>query len=151
MSTPRSLSPLPRRAILRAALVCTAVLAGAGCGGEKHLVAQRVEVITPGGARVSLKNARGPVIELEVFNYTPAPMVVYRDNIMLSSSQGLRPRLPGGVSNVYTVAPGGVHQVNVKYDLHGLRRGETVAVVFQNAFIVNSQSVPVEPIPFLVE
>jgi hypothetical protein len=124
-----------------------------GCGGSAGytIVGQRGEVFTPGAARVVLRGVRNDIISVDVFNMTAAPMVIYRDSFLLSTSSGMRARLPGGVSNVYTVPPGGVHEVRLRYDLHGLSRGEQIALVVQNALVVNAQPVPIEPLPFVVQ
>jgi hypothetical protein len=145
-----------RRGLLRG-LLKGVVLAGSaaalpGCSsGGYTIVAQRGEVFTPGAVRVVFRGVSDDIITVDVFNMTAAPMVIYRDSFLLSTSTGMRARLPGGVSNVYTVAPGGVHDVRLRYDLKGLSRGEQIALVAQNALVVNAQPVPVEPLPFVVQ
>lgn len=141
---------------LRGALLVAGVLAlfGAalwGCGSATHLVAQRAEVFTPGAARVVLMSVDDAIITIDVFNQTPYPMVIYRDALMLSTRAGGRARLPGGVGHVYSVRPGGVQTVKVRYPINGLHRGDQVALVFENALLVNGQPLPIEPLPFLVE
>ena len=91
------------------------------------------------------------IVTVDVFNQTAYPLVIYRDLFMLSTATGMRSRMPGGVSNVYTVRPGGVHTVKVRFDLTGMRPGEQAALVFQNALIVNGQPLPLEPLPFVVQ
>ena len=148
---------LKRPALLQAVrrvVMATAVaglLVSAGCGGSLRLLAQRAEVMTPGAVRVVLKATNEDIIEFDVHNYTGSPMVIYRDAVYLSTSRGLRNRVPGGVSNVYTIPPGGVQQVNVRYKLDDLSRGDQLAVVFQNAVVIDGQPVPVEPIPFVLQ
>ena len=122
-----------------------------GCGGTYGIVAQRGEVFTPGAARVVLRGVREDIITVDVFNQTPAPMVIYRDSFLLSTPSGTRSRLPGGVSNVYTVQPGGVHEVRVRFSLANLHPGEQLALVLQNALVVNGQPIPIEPLPFVVQ
>lgn len=122
-----------------------------GCGTASQLVAQRGEVFTPGAARVVLMSTSNNIVTVDVFNQTAYPLVIYRDLFMLSTATGMRSRMPGGVSNVYTVRPGGVHTVKVRFDLTGMRPGEQAALVFQNALIVNGQPLPLEPLPFVVQ
>lgn len=122
-----------------------------GCGTASRLIAQRGEVFTPGAARVVLMSANDDLITVEVFNQTAYPLVIYRDLFMLSTASGLRSRLKGGVSHVYTVRGGGVQTVKVRFDLTGMRPGEQAALVFQNALIVNGQPLPIEPLPFIVQ
>lgn len=148
-----------RRNFLKASsLLVGAVLLGSGltggltgCGSASHLIAQRGEVFLPGAARVVLMGTSGDIITVDVFNQTIYPMVIYRDLFMLSTAQGLRSRLPGGVSNVYTVRGGGVHTVKVRFNLAGMRPGEQAALVFQNALVINGQPLPMEPLPFVVQ
>src|SRR3990167_2241806 len=94
-----------RRGFLRGSLLGFGTLCGVGllgCGStSSSLVAQRGEVFTPGAARVVLRSVHDDVISVDVYNQTGAPMVVYRDSFLLSTSTGMRTRLPGGVSNVY--------------------------------------------------
>jgi hypothetical protein len=140
------------RALLGGSLLVGLAASPLGCGGTGYsIVAQRGEVFTPGGARVVLRGVRDDIISVDVFNMTAAPMVIYRDSFLLSTSSGMRPRLPGGVSNVYNVAPGGVHEVRLRYDLKGLSRGEQLALIVQGALFVNAQPVPMEPLPFVVQ
>jgi hypothetical protein len=122
-----------------------------GCGTASRLIAQRGEVFTPGAARVVLMSTSDDVITVDVFNQTAYPLVIYRDLFMLSTATGMRSRMKGGVSNVYTVRGGGVHTVKVRFDLTGMRPGEQAALVFQNALIVNGQPLPLEPLPFIVQ
>ena len=147
--------PSTRRGFLGGSLMAAAALASvgvAGCGTASYtIVAQRGEVFTPGAVRVVMRNVHRDIISVDVFNQTGAPMVVYRDSFLLSTSTGMRARLAGGVSNVYNIPPGGVHEVRVRYDLSGLSRGEQLALVLQNALVVNGQPVPIEPLPFLVQ
>lgn len=148
-----------RRGFLRSALCGALAVAGAatagtgpsGCGESLRLVAQRGEIFTPGAARVVLRGVHNDIVALDVFNQTGAPMVIYRDAFLLSTRAGMRARLPGGVSSVYTVRPGGVHEVKVRYDLSGLHRGDQAALVLQNALVVNGQPLPIEPLPFILE
>lgn len=144
-----------RRGVLRALLAGSVLplgLSATGCSSAPYIiVAQRGEVFTPGAARMVLREVKDDIISVDIFNMTAAPMVIYRDSFLLSTSTGMRARLPGGVSNVYTVAPGGVHEVRLRYDLKSLSRGEQLALVAQNALVVNAQPVPIEPLPFVVQ
>lgn len=122
-----------------------------GCGPAIRLVAQRPELMTPGALRIVLLGVDDNLITVDLFNQTSAPMVVYRDSVLLSTPTGMRARMRGGVGHVYTVPPGGVHKLRVRFDLYGLRRGDQVAMVFQNAIVINGQPVPVEPLPFVLQ
>lgn len=159
MSLPASTPPsgsMTRRHFLLAtysALLTVAALGvvQSGCGSAIRMVAQRPELMTPGALRIVLLETDENLITVDVFNQTSAPMVIYRDSVMLSTPSGMRARMRGGVGHVYTVPPGGVHKLRVRYDLYGLRRGDQVAMVFQNAIVINGQPVPVEPLPFILQ
>jgi hypothetical protein len=159
MTQPASTSPnacMSRRRFLaagRAALLGTALasMATVACAPAVRLVAQRPELMTPGALRIVLLAVDDNLITVDVFNQTSAPMVLYRDAVMLSTPTGMRARMRGGVGHVYTLPPGGVHKLRVRYDLYGLHRGDQVAMVFQNAIVINGQPVPVEPLPFVLQ
>lgn len=144
-----------RRSVLRALLAGGAIGTGlglTGCSsGGYTIVAQRGEVFIPGAARMVLREVKDDIISVDIFNMTAAAMVIYRDSFLLSTASGMRARLPGGVSNVYTVAPGGVHEVRLRFDLKGLSHGEQLALVAQNALVVNAQPIAIEPLPFVVQ
>lgn len=155
----RHAPPSPARRRILAAMagsVCTGLAfstlgLGTGCASGASLVAQRAELITPGAIRILLLGVEGNLVKVDIFNQTSAPMLVYRDQVMLSTSNGMRARMQGGVGRVYTIPPGGVHKLHVRYDLYGLRPGDQVAMIFQNAVAVNGQPVPVEPLPLVVQ
>lgn len=113
-------------------------------------MATRPDVQTPGAGRVLLKEQDGDLFAFNVFNQSPYPMNVDRNAVRMATAGGLRDRLPGGISDNYTIPPGGVHAVNVKFPMGGLRPGETVWVHFQDAISINGQRVPMEPIQFVV-
>lgn len=123
----------------------------AGCAAPRRLMAQRAELITPGIVRVLLVEVEDNQITVDVFNQTMVPMIVYRDGLTLSTATGMRARMRGGVAHVYTLPPGGMHRVKVRFDLYGLRPGDQAALIFQNAVIVNGQPVPVEPLPLILQ
>ncbi len=154
-STPPTRSMTRRRFLLatRFALLTIAALGGvqSGCGPAIRMVAQRPELMTPGALRIVLLETDENLITVDVFNQTSAPMVIYRDSVMLSTPSGMRARMRGGVGHVYTVPPGGVHKLRVRFDLYGLRRGDQVAMVFQNAIVIHGQPVPIEPLPFVLQ
>lgn len=153
----RQSPPVRRRILAALGGPFAAVLAlgslglSAGCAPGARLVAQRAELITPGAIRVLLLGVEDNLVKVDLFNQTSAPMLVYRDQVMLSTSHGMRARMQGGIGHVYTIPPGGVHKLNVRYDLYDLRPGDQVAIIFQNAIVVNGQPVPVEPLPLLVQ
>lgn len=152
-----STSPRPRRRFLASlgwlalSLSVGLSLTTTGCGQSMRLVAQRPELMTPGALRIVLLEVDDNMITVDVFNQTNTVMLIYRDAVLLSTSGGLRARMPGGVGHVYTVPPGGMHKLRVRYDLHGLHRGDQVAMVFQNAIVIAGQPVPVEPLPFVLQ
>jgi hypothetical protein len=110
------------------------------------LTATRAEVMTPGAARVVLKEIDDNELSFVVYNLSPQPMAVDRDAVRLLLSSGPRSREPGMGTRVYSIPPGGFHAVNVKFNLDGVGAGETLWVHFQEAISIEGQLVPVEPI-----
>jgi len=159
MTPPASIPHRPactRRRFLAVGRTALLLAAGAtlglgACGPAVRLVAQRPELMTPGALRIVLLGVDENQVTVDIFNQTSAPMLIYRDSVMLSTAAGMRARMRGGVGHVYTVPPGGVHKLRVRYDLYGLSRGDQVAMVFQNAIVLNGQPVPVEPLPFVLQ
>ncbi len=148
-------SSRPGRSVVAALLLAFTVAGGAGglfgCATANGLIAQRAEVFTPGVGRISIRDSHSDIISLDVFNKTDYPMTVLRDAFLLSTtSRGTRSRLPGGVAHVYVIPPGGVHEVNLRFDLHDLHPGEQALLLSQDALIVNGQPVFLEPLPFVV-
>lgn len=72
-------------------------------------------------------------------------MVVSRDQIVLTTSRGMRQRKPGGSESFYTLPPGGEHAVNVRFSFADLPVGETVGVAFDRALLIGGNPLP-EPI-----
>jgi hypothetical protein len=122
----------------------------AGCGGSA-LMATRPDVQTPGAARVVLREQEDDLFRFVVYNQSPYPMIVNRDAVRMATTNGLRNRIPGGIQSSYEIPPGGSHDVNVKFPMDGLQRGEQVWVHFQDAVSIGGQVVPIEPIIFVVK
>jgi hypothetical protein len=141
-----------RRMWVRGLLATTALLCmyNSACSGIS-IRSQVPEVVTPGGARVVVKEADDDHINLEVYNQTPYPMVVLRDAFAISTSTGMRNRNPGGLSNTYTVEPNSSHDVNLEFNLQGLQKGEQAALICMNCLLVNNQPVPISPIPLVLQ
>lgn len=141
-----------RRTWFRGLLLGAAILGlyNTACSGV-GLRSQVPEVVTPGGARVVVKEADEDHIILEVYNQTPYPMSVLRDAFAISTSTGMRNRTPGGLTNIYTLQPNGSHDVNLEYNLQGLQKGEQAALVCMNCLLVNGQPVPISPIPLIIQ
>lgn len=148
---PAPVRPLARRALLAALLLAGPVLAAAGCVAGSQLVPQRAELVIAGSARILLKDARGGTLTFEVYNHTGGQMQIQRDAFFLSTPHGLRPRLPGGGAGTFAVQPGGVREISLRFDLHGLSRGDTVTLVCQSGLLIDHNPLPVEPIPLAVQ
>ena len=85
---------------------------------------------------------------------------MYRDRILLQGPAGPQRREPGGAENVYVVAPGGSHMVNVRFELVHLdqwgRRfpdppGTRVSVDLSDAVHVGDRAVALPPIECVVQ
>jgi hypothetical protein len=114
------------------------------------LVPQIMAVDSPGVVRVEVKRIHGGIVELAVFNTSPAMIVIDRDGVFLQTPSGRLAREPGGLATTHNVPPGGVHGLNVKFALGDLQAGAPVQLEFPNAILVNGSPVPVPPIPLAV-
>lgn len=148
---PAPVRPLARRALLAALLFAGPVLAATGCVAGSQLVPQRAELVIAGSARILLKDARGGTLTFEVYNHTGGQMLIQRDAFFLSTPHGMRPRSPGGGAGTFAVQPGGVREISLRFDLHGLSRGDTVTLVCQSGLLIDNNPLPVEPIPLAVQ
>ncbi|HEX9619378.1 MAG TPA: hypothetical protein VF989_04545 [Polyangiaceae bacterium] len=124
-----------------------AVMTGvSACGPQVNLAPVQGQVETPGAARVSLAEVDADILKFAVFNLTNQTMVVLRDEVYMTSRLGSRRRLPGGVSSVYNIAPGGAHDVNVRFDFDGFVAGDRVEVRFDRALVVAGSPIAIQPI-----
>jgi hypothetical protein len=134
--------------VTAAAASCLLVLV-AGCASAT-LLARATEV--PGaGVRVAIHGVDENIVRFVVYNDTPSPVTVNRDAFRLAAGSSIIPRLPGGLSSVYVVQPGGAQDVNVRFPLAGLAAGGSVAVRFDGAFNTFGRPIEVPPFPFVVQ
>jgi hypothetical protein len=108
-------------------------------------------VVAAGGVRVVLKERDRKLFKLMVINETQQPVMIDRDAITLEVGGEEHRRNPGGASTMYSIPPGGFHQVNVKYDLPLVSEGEHALLQFKNAVFVGGVPVYVDPIVFRAE
>ncbi|MDB4967720.1 MAG: hypothetical protein JWN44_3409 [Myxococcales bacterium] len=133
------------------AVLLASSLGGSGCGSSSLRPVAPV-ADGPAGVRVLLKNQSDEIFRLEVVNYGPSPIVVDRDRVYLYTANGPRQRVPGGVGNIYTVAPGGGHHaLNLRFKLGGIQAGERVAISLAGAVSVNGQPLNVPPLEFVAD
>ena len=109
-----------------------------------HNVSQAPPVV-----RVSLNAVDDDLFQFTVVNYAGATLFVDRNAVRLQIGDDLRLRQPGGWKSQYALPPGGAHDLNVRFDLRGLRRGDTLAICFDEAFAVAGQPIPVPPMLFV--
>jgi hypothetical protein len=105
----------------------------------------------PARARVELSGSQDGILKFLVTNLTDESLIVSRDAIVMSSSQGVRNREPGGVANMYLIPPKGIHDVNVRFSFEGVKVGETVNVLFDRALLVDGHPLPMPAISLRVE
>jgi hypothetical protein len=109
---------------------------------------QRVTEI-PGQIRISVREVDDGLFSFEIVNESTAPMMIDREEVKLLTPRGERRRLPGGLGSTYTLAPGGVHKVNVRFDIGGIREGDQVMVSFADAIqLLPNYRLPIEPLLF---
>ncbi len=111
-----------------------------------HNVSQTAPLV-----RVSLNGIDGDLFQFTVVNYADATLFVDRNAVRLRIDDETRLRQPGGWKSQYALPPGGAHDVNVRFDLAGLRRRALVAVCFDEAFAVAGQPVTVPPMLFVAQ
>ena len=54
------------------------------------------------------------------------------------------------MANVYLVPPKGVHPVNVRFSFSGLKKGETLSILFDRALSIDGHPLPLPPISLRV-
>jgi hypothetical protein len=131
---------------LRAA--CLSLLLG-GCAAHLQVLTPTSE--TPGQALVRLLKAHDDLFDFEVINETQGFLLVDRDQVHMMTPDGLRARLPGGIAGSYSIPPGGLHRVKVKFDRHNLPSGCEVWITFDGALRVNGYPLKVPPVRFRVD
>ncbi len=141
--------------IIAASRLCVAAflfivpVVSVGCGGQ-DFYAQSGAESHGAGVRVVFDEVQHDIIKLVVINESKAPIVVYRDRVMLSTPNGTVTRESGGAGTVYTIEPGTSHKLNVRFHAHGVAPGTTVELRFQDAIQTMGKSIEVSPMPFTV-
>jgi hypothetical protein len=128
--------------------VIFALLLG-GCAANLKVMNRVSE--TPGQARISLLKVDGDLFMFEVINETPGTLIIDREQVKLITPEGPRARLPGGLAGSYSVPPGGLHRVNVKFNRDRIVPGCAVDVSFDGALTVNGYPLQVAPIRFCAD
>lgn len=140
---------LPRRLPTRQWLpLLLPLLLGAALGGgcAPQLVAVQGAVEAPGVARVHLREIKKDLIDLQVINTSPQPLTVDRDGFYLEGPSGALARTPGRGRHTYTVQPGGVRVVRMKFDRSALPHGVQVNLAMPSAILIEGQPVPMPPL-----
>jgi hypothetical protein len=121
-----------------------------GCARGTAFAQASGAVQAPGTATVRIGGFDGDILSFNVVNESSGVMTILRDRVyMIRGGQRIY-RQPGGAAREYMVPPRGHHEVKVRYRLEDPRPGESVAVHFEEALLVNGQPVPIEPIPLQV-
>lgn len=103
-----------------------------------------------GGVTVMLNEVDGDIFKLTVINSSNASLVVFRDRFYLRGSDGVHAREAGGAASVYTIPPGGVHGVNVKFRLEG-PPGTRLELDFADAIRTGDGPLRLPPIECVVQ
>lgn len=136
----------------------------AGCGASTFLIPANAEQRLDGQVDVvAWSGTQAPVVgamfgtSTDILNFKvenlsrSAQLTVDRDAIFLVGPKGGRVnRSAGGTQSVYTLGPGEVHDVNVKFPLDGFERGQMVAVHFEQAVALGGQPIAIAPLTFQV-
>jgi hypothetical protein len=150
---------------MRSLLPLVALLAAAGCGASTFLIPAnaeqrldgQVDVVAWTGTQLPVAGAMfgtsTDILNFKVENLSAsAQMTVDRDAIFLVGPSGNRVNRSAGISsnNVYSVAPGYVRDVNVRFPLDGFERGQMVSVHFEEAIVIGGQHIAIKPLTFQV-
>ncbi len=108
---------------------------------ESRVDGEAIVVVLPGNS---------DILRFTVENLSNETMTIDRDAVLLDTSHGLRQRSSFAGKSTYTLAPGAMHDVNVRFSYDGLQPGERVAVLFDDAVTVGGRHVGLEPLPFVV-
>jgi hypothetical protein len=111
---------------------------------EPELSASRVD----GEAIVVVLPVDDNILKFTVENLSNQWMNVDRDSVLLATPAGTKTRLPGGAHSAYSLAPGEMHDVNVKFSMDGIEHGQRIAVLFDDAVTVGGVHVGLAPLPF---
>lgn len=125
--------------------------AGAACAPTRHVTPVQTETRAEGMARVVLREIDGNIYKFTVFNLSTETMSVDRDSIQLVTAGGGRSREPGGVGHAYTIAPGGAHDVNVKFMTNDIAAGTQATITFEYALTIGGRPVPIAPLPVTLD
>ena len=93
-------------------------------------------------AKIDVQAVDGDIFKFTVYNLTAETMVVQRDAIVLRTDKAERRREPGGLETVYTLPPGGAHNVNVRFNLLDLQPEQEFHVDLSQALLVRGVAVP---------
>jgi hypothetical protein len=124
------------------------VLCLTGCASVQLQATQR-SVEANGFARVEVGEVDGDILTFDVYNLSKLTLVVLRDKIVLETPTGRRGREPGGVQRAYTVAPGAMHDVKVKFDFSDCTAGTELKVRFDDALVADGAPLHIAPVPFV--
>lgn len=122
-------------------------LASTACGGVTlHPLQRRADAAQ--WVRVEVTEVDRDILSFDVYNLSKLTLLVLRDKIVLETPLGRRGREPGGLRNNYSLPPGSMHDVKVKFDLSDCPPGQEVKVSFENALVADGAPIRIAPIPF---
>jgi hypothetical protein len=121
----------------------------AGCAPTLAVVGAPTE--TPGLARVELRQQQGEWFTLIVRNLSSSPLAIEQDGFVLVSGGSTRRQEAPPPGKIHNVRPGSDKEVQLRFNVAGIRRGQTAQLVFPRALHINNQTVPVTPIELRAE
>lgn len=139
---------LPRLVPALGGLALLALVASAGCAETPLLVAAHADQMVAGQVEVVTREIDGSVLKLTVQNLSSENMTLDRDALVLETPGGSEHRLAGGVQGSYVVLPHGVHDLNAKFDLGDVARGQVVSLHVDEAITIAGRHVGVPPLTF---
>jgi hypothetical protein len=148
---------------MRFSVLLLAMTLAAGCGASTLLIPAnaeqrldgQVDIVAWSGTQAPVAGAvlgtSTDILNFKVENLSKSSQVkIDRDAIFLVGSTGRLGRVPGVGPSLYTLGPGELHDVNVRFPLDGLPRGEMVEVHFEDAVTVGGEKVALRPLTYRV-
>lgn len=121
----------------------------AGCAPTLAVAGAPTE--TPGLARVELRQQQGEWFTLIVRNLSSSPLTIEQDGFVFVSGGSTRRQEAPPPGVVHDVAPGSDKELHLRFNVAGIRRGQTAQLVFPRALHINNQTVPVTPLELRAE
>lgn len=100
--------------------------------------------------RVTLEKVERDLLAFQVENLSKEPLTIVKSEIWIETVVGTISHPPGTKAPVFEVLPGGKQQVQLKFSVKGMRRGDPFEVHFDRAIRQRGQPVAMDSMLFYV-